>query len=37
MYLTERIVDPSGRDPKSHIAKICLTYNHETVNIGNFR
>ena len=31
--LSERAVDPAGRDNKSHIVRHCLNSNHETVNI----
>ena len=35
--LSERVMDHTGRDTKSHIVRHCLSCNHETVNIENFK
>ena len=35
--LSERIMDDTGRDTKSHIVRHCLNSNHGTVSIENFK
>ena len=35
--LSERVMDHAGGDTKSHLVRHGLNFNHETVNIENFK